>query len=138
MPISVADVTANPTSIAPVVQRWDAVVSVDANLYGTFNPDAPSDRPEQVFTLFEKQNILGRATPGVRLQIPIVNDGGVSRRHAVLSREEAGLFVRDLGSANGTQLNGVELLAGVETPVKSGDVLGVGAWTRITFKAVQP
>ena len=122
--------------VAPAFKRWDAILSVDANLYGSPNADAPVDRPEQVFTLFETESILGRATPGLRLQIPIISDGGVSRRHAVLLRSDAGLAVRDLGSANGTQLNGAELIAGVDTSLKNGDVLAVGAWTRITIKAV--
>jgi hypothetical protein len=136
-PVVATTVPHDPPVTTPAVKRWDVIVAVDANLYGEANADAPVDKPEQTFTLFEKENILGRATPGLRLQIPIANDVGVSRRHAVLLRSTAGLSVRDLGSANGTQLNGAEILPGVETTLQDGDVLGVGAWTRITIKAVQ-
>src|SRR5436190_393690 len=55
-----------------------------------------------------------------------------------IPRPDGGLVVRDLGSANGTQLNGQELLAGVDNPVHDGDVLAVGAWTKITVREVRP
>jgi hypothetical protein len=125
--------TAAPAT-APV--RWDVTVRVDANLYGTPNPDAPVNNPEQRFSLFETENLLGRATTGVRVQIPVAGDHGVSRRHAMLTKTAGGLTVRDLGSANGTQLNGVELVGGVDAPIKDGDTLAVGAWTKITIHAV--
>jgi hypothetical protein len=113
------------------------VVHVDPSLYGTLNPDAPTGRPDQTFSLFETENIVGRATPAVRVHVPISQDAGVSRRHAVLLlHPDRGLSVRDLGSANVMQLNGVELLPGVETPLKHGDVLAIGAWTRLTIRGV--
>jgi hypothetical protein len=116
--------------------KWELRISVDPALYGEPNPDAPTDRPVQTFTLFETENIVGRAAPGVRVQIPISHDAGLSRRHALLKKSTDGLSIRDLGSANGTLLNGVELISGVEAPLKDGDVLGMGAWTKITIKAV--
>ena len=104
--------------------RWDVVVSVDANLYGTPNAEAPTDQPPQTFTLFETENLIGRGGPGIRVQVPVRTDVGVSRRQALLIRRpDGGLAVRELGSANGTQLNGVELVPGVETPVKDRDIL---------------
>jgi hypothetical protein len=139
VPIPVA-APAEPTAVKPAnpspAIRWDLIVNVDPDLYGNPNPDAPTDRPEQTFTLFEPENILGRAAPGVRVQIPISHDAGLSRRHALFKRSPQGLSIRDLGSANGTQLNGVDLLSGVETSLKDGDVLAVGAWTKITIRAV--
>lgn len=137
VPIPVEPTAAKPANPSLAI-RWDLIVNVDQNLYGNPNPDAPTDRPEQTFTLFETENILGRAAPGVRVQIPISHDGGLSRRHALFKRSPQGLSIRDLGSANGTQLNGVDLLSGVETSLKDGDVLAVGAWTKITIRAVNP
>ena len=119
--------------------RWDVVVEVDANLYGKPSPEAPVGHPPQTFTLFETESLVGRAAPGVRAHVPLSHDPGVSRRHAVFVRQpDGGLVVRDLNSANGTQLNGQELLAGVDNPVRDGDVLAVGAWTRITVREVRP
>jgi hypothetical protein len=112
-------------------------VEVDAQLYGTPNPDAPVGQPVQTFTLFDDESLLGRGGTEVRVQIPIHGDSGVSRRQVLFSQRADGtLTIRDVGSANGTQLNGKELVAGVETPVADGDVVAVGAWTRITVRAV--
>lgn len=123
---------ANPASAV----RWDALVTVDATLYGKPNPAAPVDQPSQTFTLFETESLIGRGGKDIRVHVPILNDVGVSRRQAMLSRRPDGtLVLRDLGSANGTQLNGVELVPGVDTPVKDGDVIAVGAWTKITLRA---
>ncbi len=121
---------------APSV-RWDVVVRVDANLGGAPNPDAPKDQPAQTFTLFEAENMVGREGTGVRLQVPIHNDAGVSRRHALLVRlPDGGLIVRDLNSANGTQVNGKDVLPGADVPLQDGDNVGVGAWTRLSVRAV--
>jgi pSer/pThr/pTyr-binding forkhead associated (FHA) protein len=74
----------------------------------------------------------------VRVQIPIRGDAGVSRRHALLLRRpDGGVLVRDLGSANGTLLNGKEVPPGVDTPWNEGDTLAVGAWTRLALRAVR-
>jgi hypothetical protein len=117
--------------------RWDVVVRVDARLYGKANPDAPVAQPTQTFTLFETENLIGRQDEGIRAQVPIRNDPSVSRRQALLIRTpEGGLLVRDLGSANGTQLNGEELVPGVDRPVRDGDAIAVGAWTHIAVRAV--
>ena len=46
-----------------------------------------------------------------------------SRRHCVIAAGQAGYLVRDLGSANGTLLNGRKI---TEAPLKEGDKLTVG------------
>jgi hypothetical protein len=118
--------------------RWDLVVTVDPKLYGRVDPDAPVGEPERHFTLFDAESAVGRLDPDVRVQVPVRNDPGVSRRHAVLTRRADGtVSVRDLGSANGTAVNGVELPPGGEYPLSDGDSLGVGGWTRITLRAVR-
>jgi hypothetical protein len=135
MPVPVAPPSEAPAD--PPRVRWDVVVRVDANLYGTPNADAPTDQPSQTFTLFEEENLIGRGGTGIRAQVPIVNDPGVSRRQALLLRQPDGsLVLRDLNSSNGTQLNGKELLTGADAPVRDGDTIAVGAWTRIAVRAV--
>ncbi len=120
------------------IARWDVVVEVDDCLYGNANPDAPRDRPIQTFTLFTNESLIGRAGTEVRVQVPVADDHGVSRRHALLVRQpDGGLILRDLGSTNGTQLNGIDVLPGADVPVKDGDRIGIGGWTRITLRAVR-
>jgi pSer/pThr/pTyr-binding forkhead associated (FHA) protein len=48
----------------------------------------------------------------------------VSRRHALLWREAGGIWVADLGSSNGTRLNGETLPEVAE--VVDGDLLSFG------------
>jgi hypothetical protein len=51
---------------------------------------------------------------------------GVSRLHAVLKREGKRVFVMDLGSSNGSYLNGKRLKPNTEENVKHGDLLALG------------
>jgi predicted component of type VI protein secretion system len=69
---------------------------------------------------FEKGRVvLGRGRQ-VDLQL---EDPNVSRRHAVIYWENGRLFVKDLGSTNGTLLNGRPVKSG---PLSRGDVISVG------------
>jgi hypothetical protein len=51
---------------------------------------------------------------------------GVSRLHAVVKREETRTVVMDLGSSNGTYLNGRRLNPHTEEELKHGDVVALG------------
>jgi serine phosphatase RsbU (regulator of sigma subunit)/pSer/pThr/pTyr-binding forkhead associated (FHA) protein len=64
---------------------------------------------------------LGRAA-GVELSYP--NDSGLSRQHTLFERDGDGWTVVDLGSKNGTTLNGHPLTA--KTALKSGDRIMAG------------
>lgn len=52
---------------------------------------------------------------------------GVSRRHCMLVREDNHLYVIDLGSSNGTLLNGEPLIAHRRYTVADGDKLVLGS-----------
>ena len=54
----------------------------------------------------------------------VIDDEAASRRHAVIERHEDGHYLRDLGSANGTYLNG--LLHGKEARLREGDRFRIG------------
>jgi pSer/pThr/pTyr-binding forkhead associated (FHA) protein len=51
------------------------------------------------------------------------NDDGLSRKHCVFERRQDGWWVTDLGSRNGTKLNGVRITT---ASMSSGDVVRVG------------
>jgi hypothetical protein len=55
----------------------------------------------------------------------VLQDKQVSRHHAVLTFSGAGYVVTDLGSANGTWVNGVRIVQ--PTQLRSGDVITLGA-----------
>lgn len=51
---------------------------------------------------------------------------GVSRLHAVIKRDGGRVFIMDLGSSNGTYLNGRRINPHVEEDLKHGDVVALG------------
>ena len=51
---------------------------------------------------------------------------GVSRLHAVLKRKGKGVVVSDLGSSNGTFLNGKRIEKHKDKPVNHGDIISLG------------
>jgi pSer/pThr/pTyr-binding forkhead associated (FHA) protein len=53
-----------------------------------------------------------------------LRDDSVSRQHAQIVRQRAGYYISDVGSSNGTLLNGVPLIA--PTLLAQGDVLRLG------------
>lgn len=70
----------------------------------------------------EGQSIM----PDVDLTAYNAYANGVSRLHCVIKRVNLKAFVMDLGSSNGTYLNGVRIPPHVETPINHGDVIGLG------------
>ena len=70
-------------------------------------------------------SVIGRNTDA-DMQVP---DSQVSRRHCELYEYEGKLAVRDVGSVNGTQVNGHKIEQ--DTFLSTGDTLGVG---RVTFR----
>jgi len=51
---------------------------------------------------------------------------GVSRIHALIVTTEKEIFLRDLTSINGTQINGIRLSPNMDYPIKSGDLVSLG------------
>lgn len=62
-------------------------------------------------------------------------DKGVSRRHAAIIRKDGSLHIVDMGSANGTFLNGQRLVANQPRVLRDGDDVRLGHLVlRITFE----
>lgn len=87
----------------------------------------------QVLPLSERNEFtLGRISEGQ----PIMPDidlapyqayaSGVSRLHAVIKRDAGRVLLMDLGSSNGTYVNGKRLNPNVEIPLGNGDVVALG------------
>lgn len=76
-----------------------------------------------------RELLLGRTDVKTRI-FPDVNldDSAASRRHLSVWFEpgDAGFFVQDLESANGTNLNGQDIEPGVPVKLNNGDILKVG------------
>ena len=135
-----------PAGPAPAAgAEWTAVVSADRAYYDSIQaaggPDAagiafPAYFPQRRFRLAGTEVRIGRHSvssgidPEIDLSVPPA-DPGVSRLHAVLLRATDGTWsVIDPGSANGTAVNGSEIPAGQPVPLRDGDHIRLGAWTR--------
>jgi hypothetical protein len=64
--------------------------------------------------------VMGRM-PGCDV---VLNDANVSRRHAEIAPSGGGFVVRDLGSTNGTKVNGLRIET--ERNLNGGDIVSVG------------
>lgn len=88
----------------------------------------------KVFPLADKkETTVGRIDPvtGIHPDIDLTNVDNkrtISRRHARVRREEDGTFsvIEDVGTMNGTFVNGVRLTAGRPYPIKPGDSVVFG------------
>ena len=121
--------------------HWEISAVVDGSLYADPDPKAPLpvNEPERVFPLDIAEMLIGRRSDrkDIHPEIPLA-DPGVSNRHAKLQRQPDGSFILlDVGSTNGTQLNGVDIQPGVRTPLRDGDEITLGCWTRMTLHAKQ-
>src|ERR671936_767016 len=65
----------------------------------------------------------------------VLDDGSVSRYHAEIRATDRGWRIRDLGSTNGTRLNGVRLGNG-QWPLRARDLLQFGEVT-VVVEAVE-
>ena len=135
----------SPPQAAQATASWTAVVVADREFYDRVvargGPDAvdfPQYFPERRILLRSDTTLIGRHNrdQGVQPEIDLglqPADRGVSTQHAVLRIRDSAVTVTDLGSTNGTSLNGSEdlLASGAETTLADGDRIHVGAWTTI-------
>ncbi len=104
----------------------------------------PRDNGPSMTTLVKGAVLVGRSdhdsnhVPDLDLKPLGAWNAGVSRRHLVMNPfDETTFFIKDLGSANGTRINGGLLKAGMVYSLHSGDLLTVGTLhLTITFSPV--
>jgi hypothetical protein len=100
----------------------------------------PGRRHSRRIELTTDQVTIGRSSPtrGGTYVIDLAGragDPGVSFRHAVLLGEPGAWTLVDLGSTNGTRLNGTDapIPINVPVPLHHGDRIHIGLWTTITL-----
>jgi hypothetical protein len=133
------------SGVVPIVEQpaapktFQLTIAVDASLRDATSPEAPKDAPVLTYNVDKAANLIGRTSEARAIfpDIALDRDAAVSHRHGMISRTQDGmLFFRDLSSSNGTRLNGKDLAPLVDTPLKNGDELTLGHWTRITVEAI--
>ena len=80
--------------------------------------------PETRFELRDGETSVGRSSGS---NIVLKSDDYASGRHAQLTRHGGLLYVEDLGSTNGTFVNGRKTVGA--TPLRNGDTIRVGSTT---------
>jgi pSer/pThr/pTyr-binding forkhead associated (FHA) protein len=99
---------------------------------GTLSLVHPASGQRFVLEPGRDEFLIGRIDPvtGITPEInlgPLDTARSLSRRHAKLLRQGALLFLREeVGTANGTFINGQRMATGTATPVKPGDRLRFG------------
>jgi hypothetical protein len=79
----------------------------------------------KVFPLLPNTAIIGRKTGDSNPDI-YLNDVRVSREHADVTYQQGCYYLRDLGSKNGTEIDGERLQPGELYPLKHNSVIGLG------------
>jgi predicted component of type VI protein secretion system len=88
--------------------------------------------PGTVFDLTKEVTMIGR---DVTNEI-VVGDAEVSRQHARLTRTPGGYVLEDLGSTNGSFVNGERLMA--PRVLNPGDLVAFGETVSLMFDALAP
>lgn len=88
--------------------------------------------PGKLFPLEKPEMFIGRDLSND----VVINDPEISRRHSRLFRQSDGYSVEDMGSTNGTSVNG-QRLAGPYL-LRPGDVLTFGERVTLVFEVVEP
>ena len=65
--------------------------------------------------------VIGRSDPA---DILLVTDGTISKKHCEIIRNDKRFILRDLGSSNGTEYNGVFING--DTLISNGSIIGIG------------
>src|SRR4051794_1908384 len=80
----------------------------------------------EVVTVGRVSDIPDDSKPDVDLSLFNAGDKGVSRKHIKIKRKNILIYVADLGSTNGTMLNGKRLIPNAERLLRNGDELTLG------------
>jgi FHA domain len=115
-------------------------------MHVTYHVEAPfaelSDEEKKSITKKQGEKIplmqgavtIGRVSSSVTATTVVLDDAGISRKHLRVELMGDSLSCVELGSANGTELNGVVMAVGEKTTLKSGDELKFGLYTTVIFE----
>jgi hypothetical protein len=151
VPAPAPDAPAPTPTAHPVVDGptgWIVIVEVDQAWFALKGAlaDTPCPPPSSsTVSIARSPALIGRssASRGLRPEVALDSDTGVSRRHAQLTVDEGSIAVTDLSSTNGTFVvaageqpddDTAPLAPGVSRPLADGDAVYVGAWTRLVVR----
>jgi serine/threonine protein kinase len=147
-PTPTMPMTTFEAQVPPAQVAWTAVVTADRDYYERIQPvyaqdstqmEFPDDYQEHRIPLQGGELLIGRRSdsrqvyPDIDLIGP-PRDPGIHRKHAKLIAAPDGTWtVVDLGNDNGITVNDRDVPPGDSVPLRPGDRIHLGAWTRITI-----
>ena len=82
---------------------------------------------QQEYSLPEHNVVIGRES----VNDIVFQDPEISRRHSRISYQAGGYLIEDLGSTNGTKVNGRPISAAI--PLRNGDIIALGDSVSLVF-----
>jgi FHA domain len=126
---------------------WELLIEADAGYHARFaagSVELPLDVAAVRFALDAAELLIGRrdGAAGGPAVTGAADDPALSRQHARLVRhddaDDGGYTIEDLGSTNGTEVNGYPIPAREIVALHDGDRVHLGAWTGMTIRRVDP
>jgi pSer/pThr/pTyr-binding forkhead associated (FHA) protein len=114
-----------PTQVSPSTQASSPVQDIEISLHMVENGQIIHLAGQTEFTIgrtAEGQPIL----PDVDLSHFEAYAQGVSRLHAAIKIHNQRVVITDLGSSNGTRVNGQKIVPHVDYPLNHGDMIALG------------
>ena len=128
-----------PMTVPTTKPQWPTQVAISPGspslsnktaAIGTLQPELPAlkkpqysfvalDNPRQRITLTKESTLVGR-NPACDITL---DHGSISRQHCLMQITDRGLHIKDLGTTNGTKINGSSITEGYVNP---GDQLTMG------------
>ncbi len=82
----------------------------------------PVDGGQNGFDIYNSEFVIGKQSGAVNGVIP---NAAVSRKHCVITCANGNYFIEDLGSTNGTKINGTKIPSHQKTGISSGDIIKI-------------
>jgi hypothetical protein len=123
------NITTAQVHAALVQQRTQPIAQVEVTTWASLHL---LDTGQMLPLVDRNEFTLGRVSdgqpimPDIDLSAYQAYTAGVSRLHAVLKRLGSRVVIMDLGSANGTYLNGRRLGPNIEQSLNHGDIIALG------------
>src|SRR5262245_2662988 len=84
------------------------------------------DGKDSTFATDKRKVVIGRARPGLDIDLDLSPDKTVSRPHAAISQEGSRYWIEDLNSGRGTLVNGEEIKGMGRRRLEPGDTVQIG------------
>jgi hypothetical protein len=132
-PVVATPATTAATPVTPplAVPAGNARIDVEVIVNG--------GRPRK-HSLFDEESLIGRPNNKAVLSLTIDGDEGISRRQMMITRHADKVTVRDLDSANGTEVERdnvvTKVAAGEERELTAGDKIRIGEFTVVIISSI--